>query len=164
MKYKLATFTKFIIVRHPFERLLSAYRNKVEGPKRTRYQGSPFRYVKKYRSNATQTDITWPEFVTYLINGGYVRNNHWRPYGTRCHLCAIDYDIIAKYETLVKDSEEFLRRVGAPESLHYPEYHPSSTKDILESYMKKLTKEQIDRLYHTYKQDFILFQYTYNTQ
>ncbi|XP_042224695.1 carbohydrate sulfotransferase 11-like isoform X2 [Homarus americanus] len=161
---KVANYTKFLVVRHPFQRLFSAYKDKIQPPNPERDVISVLSYVQKHRFNATRKDIQWQEFVSYIIDGGYRENQHWRPYVMQCYLCDIQYDIIAKYETLFEDSEEILRRIGAPESLHFPDYYPSSTQTELMSYMGKLTQEQTDRLYQIYQQDFELFQYTHNTE
>ncbi|XP_042230116.1 carbohydrate sulfotransferase 11-like isoform X2 [Homarus americanus] len=162
LKHKVSSYTKFLVVRHPFERLLSAYRDKILVPDNKSFQKGVLSFVKRHRSNATINDIQWSDFVTYLIEGGYRLNIHWMPYPKLTYLCTIDYDFIAKYETLVQDSNEILRRIGAPESLHFPGSQSSNTKSLLDSYMKMLTKEQIKRLYTIYKTDFTFFQYTYN--
>ncbi|XP_042208731.1 carbohydrate sulfotransferase 11-like isoform X1 [Homarus americanus] len=162
LRQKLSTYTKYLIVRHPFERLLSAYKNKIKGPQKKFQQKTVYNYAKKIRPNVKRSDIQWTEFVDYLNNGGDRKNRHWNVFARHCYLCSIEYDIVGKYETLGVDSEHFLRRVRAPEWLHFPEYHPTKTSSELQKYMRNLTKMQIDRLYRTYEKDFRLFQYTYN--
>ena len=73
----LKTFDKFVWVRHPFERILSAFQNKLEHPFTDKFQ---IRYgrqiVKKFRPNASEdslergNDVSITEFIKYLIKTG----------------------------------------------------------------------------------------------
>lgn len=164
----LQTFTKFLFVRHPFERLLSAYRNKLE----QHYQSSKYfqsrvgrHIIKHYRQNASNEslmrgdDVTFKEFAAYVIGQEGVLNEHWRPVYDLCHPCSISYDIIGKYETLDQDSEFILKQVGEI-GISFPRGPKlSSTTSNLQKYFGTLQHDVIRKLYSIYFMDFKLFGY-----
>lgn len=168
-----------MFVRHPVERLISAYRNKLV-VNSTSAADFKKRYgvniLKKYRkgeaahNNISKTGhgVTFAEFVSYLIDKRHDNqeslNEHWAPYVDLCHPCAIKYDIIGKYETLEEDAEFVLRKIGAPPRLHFPPLVASKTSSLVDAHMDTLTPDLRKRLYDTYQLDFKLFEYDYVNQ
>ncbi|XP_068216698.1 carbohydrate sulfotransferase 11-like [Palaemon carinicauda] len=164
LKTKLQTYTKLMVVRHPFHRLASAYRDKIKGDIGMAFaQKEVLPYVKKRRYGANLTNIEWTEFVDFLTFGkGQTSEDHWRSYTSLCHPCAINYDVVAKFETLEEDSERFLRLINAPEDLHFPNTSRTARRidsTLWEDYQKQLTKRQVDALYKAYQKDFQMFEY-----
>ena len=60
--------------------------------------------IKNYREiqpNDTKFEEvpTFEEFVQYLVNTPtHLFDRHWEPTVYRCHVCLVDYNLIAKYE------------------------------------------------------------------
>ena len=87
------TALSFSIVRHPFERLVSAYENKLVGPS---VMGTWFRN--------NYGEPTFEKFARMIIQNSegcqqnFCRslNEHWRPYLEACSYCDIDYTFITK--------------------------------------------------------------------
>uniref|UniRef100_A0A3Q2YHY7 Carbohydrate sulfotransferase n=1 Tax=Hippocampus comes TaxID=109280 RepID=A0A3Q2YHY7_HIPCM len=84
IRYRLQHYFKFMFVREPMERLLSAYRNKFgEIESYQRKYGAEI--VKRYRksrggkgSRVAGDDVTFAEFVRYLLDEDVERmNEHW---------------------------------------------------------------------------------------
>ena len=165
---KTENYKKLIVVRHPLERLISAYlakiyEEKVDYPKAP-YQAEVLPFVKKHRKNAKNTDITFEEFMLFVTNSSKGRNNeHWKPYDSLCHPCDMQYDIIGKLETIEEDSERFLRMIGAPEQLHYPYRKKRVQTPVYESYKKNVTSEIKIGLLKYYGVDFDMFGYEFPT-
>lgn len=137
--------TRLIVVRHPFERLLSAYRNKLEDnrPSAKYFQARIGRYIiKKYRTNPsnfslnTGSDVTFREFIQYLISEALASTNdedineHWRPIYKMCLPCTIDYNFIVKYEHLIEDAEMLLDLIKAT-NIDFPMTRVSRTNKKL---------------------------------
>ncbi|KAK2587762.1 hypothetical protein KPH14_003870 [Odynerus spinipes] len=170
---KLATYDKLIVVRHPFERLLSAYRNKLEAKheKSSRYFQTRFgkKIIKKYRANATQEslqngdDVTFREFVEFVTDDSEngTRNEHWRPIYELCQPCIVNYNLVSKYETLVEDATEVLERMNVS-SINFPSKPPSGepTSKKLDRYYSTLSYKQLRKLEDLYKLDMKLFDYS----
>ncbi|KAM0728438.1 Carbohydrate sulfotransferase 11 [Formica fusca] len=170
---KLATYDKLIVVRHPLERLLSAYRNKFETKheKSAKYFQSRFgkKIIKKYRSNATEDslkngdDVTFREFVDFVTDDSEngTRNEHWRPIYELCQPCIVNYNLISKYESLVEDATEVLERIGIT-SMNFPAKPSSSepTSRKLDRYYSTLSYKQLRKLADLYKLDLRLFDYS----
>ncbi|XP_068247597.1 carbohydrate sulfotransferase 11-like [Palaemon carinicauda] len=169
LRKKLLTYTKLIVVRNPYERLISAFRNKFEGTGKDHYKKNyAYHIMKTYRKNLSYSEIplsgdglTFPEFVAYIINlpSGYF-DEHWKSYADSCYPCAIQYDVIAKYETMAEDSKRFLKLINAPSDLHFPKYTPSNTSKIIDAYMATLSTDQRKILYSVYEKDFKMFEYS----
>ncbi|CAL4102190.1 unnamed protein product [Meganyctiphanes norvegica] len=165
--YVMKTYKKFMIVRNPIERLVSAYRNKFEHS----YNESIFwkmsiNIMQHYRKwtdvpiNATL--VTFKEFVQFLIDSvtqGEDLNEHWKSYEGLCHPCAIQYDYIGRYESLSEDSNQILRELKVPSNLQFPEFRPKNTLTLVQQYLDTLHPQQRKELYRIYKRDYLLFKY-----
>ncbi|XP_066468902.1 carbohydrate sulfotransferase 9-like [Tiliqua scincoides] len=163
----LNSYTKVMFTRHPLERLVSAYRDKLLHSE-PYYSGTVANEIRHlFRRNKTSTEkVTFQEFVSFVVS----RQNkytdiHWKPQFALCDPCNIHYDILGKYETLEQDAERVLRQIGAPGGLHYPNIKTHSSEkrtnsNITWTYLRKLNRGQMQKLKERYQMDFSLFNYS----
>ncbi|XP_076357526.1 carbohydrate sulfotransferase 11 [Tachypleus tridentatus] len=170
----LKTYLKFLFVRHPYERLLSAYRNKFEN-RYSDYFTSRFgrKIIQRYRTNASQVslkkghDVTFEEFVQYISELDPVQkstfNEHWRPIFDLCLPCSLNYKVIGKYETLKDDSDYVLWKAGLLQKIDFPQreqsYKMEPTAVLLKKYFNQISQDVKDKLYTIYQADFTIFGY-----
>jgi hypothetical protein len=132
----------FLFVREPFERLLSAYRNKMEEGKNTYYKLLGDQIVKRFRTQRpnkklvnfvvnyiftifitcsnlflkeTSSGPTFKEFLQFLVQhyqSGGRFDEHWSPIAQFCTPCSINFTLIAKMETFQRDTEYIIRQAG----------------------------------------------------
>nr|XP_027235958.1 carbohydrate sulfotransferase 11-like [Penaeus vannamei] len=169
---------RVIIVRHPFARILSAYRDKMTSrkprPLKFKFKELQAQIRKTYRSRHSANKSrfpTFPEFIQYVIDStgnltsydDWKENvNCWLPYWVRCTVCSLDYNIIIKLETMEED-KRFLATLSRLNELKgkdtWMHLNTVSSSDLATEYYKELTRHQIVQLYERYEPDFKLFQY-----
>ena len=168
------TFFKFLFVRHPFYRILSAYRNKFINPN-TQFElqyGRPI--VRKYRkprvplNPVTGKDVTFQEFVRYLIDKEtHVQkmNEHWMPMYELCQPCYMNYNFVGSFENLALDTSALLARLRAPGKIAFPRkqsfYGTSMDRDTVNKFYSNVTTEEYKSLYGRYMNDFKCFSYKF---
>ena len=184
-KYKTAkymnkiskTHFNFVTVRHPFERILSAYRDKFflngnakyEHEKVERwYKNHGEAILKKYRKEEPREKKylkapTFREFVEYLVELPLAKfDDHWKPMYMQCLPCHIQYHVIARLESLERDSAYILQSIGVTSRL--PVSHTTqgnSSNNLVTSYYSQIDSNLLDKLYSLYKYDFLLFNFTH---
>ncbi|KAM3619603.1 uncharacterized protein V6R79_010738 [Siganus canaliculatus] len=168
IRYRLKHYFKFMFVREPMERLLSAYRNKF-GEIQSYQKKYGVEIIRRYRkgrakdSSVTGDDVTFAEFVRYLLDEDVERmNEHWMPMYNLCQPCAVNYDFIGSHENLENDAEFVLQRIGAPPSVHFPErqtWYKPVTSETLHYYLCSLPQKLLRELLPKYILDFSLFTY-----
>ncbi|XP_072554227.1 carbohydrate sulfotransferase 8 [Paramormyrops kingsleyae] len=172
--HRLRTYTKVLFVREPFERLVSAFRDKFENPN-TYYHpvfGKPI--ISRYRANASQAalrtgaGVTFKEFMQYLldVHRPVGMDIHWEHVGQLCSPCLLDYDFIGKFETIEEDANFLLRRTGAAHNLTFPSFkdrnpHAERTSArITHHYFAQLDASERQRAYDFYYMDYLMFNYS----
>ena len=164
----LETYFKFMFVRQPLERLLSAFINKlyyVRDPMYRKIWGK--KILKLYRPNATQEaidngdDIAFDEFAQFVLRDQY-RDPHWADYQRRCHPCAIDYDFIGHFENLQDELPHLYEAAGIEDAPQVKkEYITANTTSKVRSYYSQLPKSRIQRLAEMYRPDYEMFRYPF---
>ncbi|KAI5643558.1 sulfotransferase family domain-containing protein [Phthorimaea operculella] len=182
--YMIENYHKMLIVRNPFERILSAFRNKLEGD--TLLEGNNQsakifqdnigrKIIKAFRQNPSNeslklgNDVTFKEFALFLTNKtskeiplDLVKNEHWQPITSLCHPCLINYTLVGKYETLLDDSLLALHTINAP-YIQFPHLaHTSGTAKKLHHYFSQLELPLIRKLFILYEHDYRMFKYDLN--
>ena len=146
-----------MVVRHPFERILSAYRDKLEDLSRDIEAREGYYYtmygkhiVAEYRDKTDKNltgviEPTWREFVTYLLNTPVTKfDEHWMPIWMLCSPCIIRfsqsncilnnevwfwrYDAISKMETFSEETQYVLQQAGLEDVLSVEWKHRTGEK------------------------------------
>ncbi|CAL8126402.1 unnamed protein product [Orchesella dallaii] len=177
-----------VVVRHPFKRLLSAYRDKIERVKGRLY------YYKKYSTkiiarfrkselgaverSSKDRDYslkvpTFQEFVHYVLSTDPRKlDEHWRPIFLDCNPCHRTFDFILKVETLDDDKQKVLHSLRLSQS--DPQYkevedvwirwnNPSGGNEPKKNesfYYSQLSLRDMEKLYDLYEPDFRIFDYS----
>ena len=167
-EYMLKNYFKFLIVRDPFERLVSAYRNKLQKKANTYFHRIlAKKIVKKYRFNydkkvETGDDVTFLEYSRYLIDTEPWRvNEHWMTYERLCRPCEVNYDFIGSIETIDRDVSHVMKQVQANETKYYMIRMKGQplvkTKYSTAAFLKELPRSYFEQLLAIFKRDHELF-------
>lgn len=167
---------KMLFVRDPFERLLTTYQNKFQA-RYSKYFHETFgrRIVQRYRKNATRqalkdgSDVRFGEFVRFVLDseqealGDGLLNEHWERYYRQCQPCALQYDFVGKFETLVQDTQEALKRARVLDRLKAPYVADTfrNSAAVLKASFKEVGAADLKRLWKMYYPDYNLFSYPY---
>ena len=167
----------FSFVRHPFERLVSAYKEKVvetsvldeKAQKDRLKEFAFFKANPKYRE-WYEKDHSFPSFIDLVLNE-YAQskhlkfntiNGHWAPMSMKCYYCDVTYDVIGRMETF-SDDLKYIIKINKLENILLDDKKTRTTggspKHDALKYFSKLRKEKVFSLYEMYKMDFELFGY-----
>ena len=162
---RMKTYFKFLFVREPLHRLLSAYKDKFISGDRGCSRAARNQIVKAYRPqdykpNYEDINVTFAEFIQYFSND-VPRNPHWRQYEKLCHPCVINYDFIGHFETLEDDAPLLFKMAGIDDRVSFPPIHKSTGTDEVLEYYSQVPSRYIKRLGELYRRDFEMFDYDY---
>ncbi|KAI3376542.1 hypothetical protein L3Q82_016992 [Scortum barcoo] len=176
IKAKLKHYTKFLFVRHPFIRLISAYRDKFQKNNEFYYHNFARDILRLYGNQphpphsvndafAAGIRMSFNNFIQYLLDPRTERRApfepHWRQMHRLCHPCHIPYDFVGHQETLQEDADHLLKLVGLDDDIKFPPTYEKETSDgFMEDFFKDVPLEDRRKLYKLYREDFRLFGYT----
>ncbi|CAH3041427.1 unnamed protein product [Porites lobata] len=168
IKVRLKSYFKFLFVREPLERLLSAYNNKLVNNKWPWgiIQSYKTKILERYKqdepsSNSFDQGLTFRKFIYYVSDVGFDANAHWRSYGPICHPCDIKYDFIGHFEDMPEEAPYILRQTGMDRAVTFPPFLThNTTSQLLKSYAP-IPKEKIAQLGKAFEEDFEMFNYDF---
>ncbi|CAM1323930.1 Uncharacterised protein g8523 [Pycnogonum litorale] len=168
-------YFKVMFVRHPFERIVSAYNDKFSicgrpdpSKRLNMHYCSLVRNMKDNRMsikrNATgNSTLEFDEFIEYIISTNpNMFDIHWRRYKDHCDPCRLRYDLIGKMDTMTDDRRYMYHqsKIQAIKDIDKRANNLRSSRKVHE-YFSQLTKRQVIQLYVLYKPDFDYFDYSF---
>ena len=127
-----------------------------------------FRRNAQFESLQRGHDVTFPEFIKYVLNAESIEHGHvdrhWTSYTNLCHPCSIDYDFIGKYELFGQDMQEVMSVTGLDKIVSFPKSThrkgQPQTKSALKQYTSTISEQDTKDVCEKFKMDFLLFNYT----
>ncbi|XP_072019163.1 carbohydrate sulfotransferase 11-like [Amphiura filiformis] len=164
--YRLKNYFSVIFVRHPYSRLLSAFRAKLVKLPNDFYVKKARQIIKKIRrvNNLPKDqvpDLRFEEFVQFVANE-VSDDEHWCPIYPEVKPCYEYYDFVGHIETLSDDMEYLFHLLGIGDIAEYPgssQAASSSDTATLKEYFSKISQTTLDKLNSKYKNDFKVFGY-----
>jgi hypothetical protein len=170
------SYYKFLAVRHPFDRLVSAYRDKfITGTYFPKMFHGLFRKVYKDQVPYDQYGVmrpTFSQFLGLIVRFYYLGFNdrHWQSYYDLCHPCDVHYDDVIKLETLGNDLHlvtERYSRSAADVTQVFPTLNHNRTSDTdklseTSELFSHVHPAIIKQLMDIYEKDFVLFGYSWS--
>ncbi|KAM6908923.1 carbohydrate sulfotransferase 12-like [Xenentodon cancila] len=176
-KERLKKYTKFLFVRNPFVRLISAYRDKFQYKVENEYFYQNFaRVMMRLYGNHSDPPETMGEahalgmlpsfynFIQYLLDPQTEKDKpfdiHWRQMYRLCHPCLVQYDFIGHQETLQEDAQELLKIFRLENKIKFPPSNENvTTPDSFVDWFRTVPLNDRRKLYQLYEGDFKLFGY-----
>ena len=176
----LLNYRKFMVIRDPFERILSAYKSKFlpfknfSVPLFSELSRKIIQHYRSSKSLSKQIYPTFEEFVKFVIDESksikiqshYSEPRHWLPQNELCYPCDIDYDFILKMDEILNIESDFiLDALGVPFNIRYPKkdsfqnYYHTTQANVTEmkQYFSQVNPKHLNALYHYYEKDYKIF-------
>ncbi|XP_041378343.1 carbohydrate sulfotransferase 8-like [Gigantopelta aegis] len=109
---------KIVFTREPYSRLLAAYVDKFLSPNPF-FWGTGKIIINRFRHDASKRslecghDVSFQEYVKYVLDVEHVYDPHFIPMHRHCAFCKQRYDIIGKMETFQDDVSFIIHLVNA---------------------------------------------------
>ncbi|KAK2531937.1 hypothetical protein Q9233_005597 [Columba guinea] len=137
----LASYTKVLFIRDPFQRLISAF-----------MQG-------------TGSSPSFSSFVQDVVDSGpHNASTTWRPLVSLCQPCLIQYDYVVAFGFLRQELGHLLRRAGLPADSLLPEFTDTQVQWtyswLSEQMFSELSLQQKKQLSHFYCWDLSAFPFS----
>ncbi|XP_068725625.1 carbohydrate sulfotransferase 11-like isoform X2 [Montipora capricornis] len=164
VELRLQTYFKFLFVRDPLERLLSAYEDKFGAHRPTWFYSQTFyrKMVDYFRSTVDRISgnkLTFRKFIHFISTIGFNADRHWASYYNLCHPCDIPFDFIGHFNDMQEEAPYVLRRTGMDKVVTFPPFitHNTSTKII--GNFATIPKVEIFQLVKRFEKDYEMFNY-----
>lgn len=147
------SYFKFMFVRDPFSRLLSAYLDKINPG----FDRKSYAFVGQ-ASGRKSSELSFADFVTFIEQGGLFRNIHWAPQVDLCPFPLNQLDLVGKIETIDHDLEIVGREVFGVAQIPKQQRETRRTQSserVSHFYDDKLA----ERVARIYRRDFDAFGY-----
>jgi len=139
----------FTFVRNPYARVLSAYLDKIAaaGP-------GNYAYVTAALGKTDISQVTFPDFIAFLEEGGLFSNVHWAP---QTSILPIDTKYIAfvgKVENLQSDLPRLINRIPGLLPFNAVFTHEQGRRNSDAQISEYYDAELAARVYRLYREDF----------
>ena len=145
---EFSQYTKFMFVRDPLERLISAYRDQRPG--------------HWFHSGGSKS-LSFQAYLLFVLNipADMTGNRHVASYARMCNPCGVKYDYIGVLDNFDSDMRKILDLVGADKNV-VPQrnqfYRKERTRsEIVQTYIKGVPKALIEKFYVKYYWDYFIF-------
>lgn len=170
-KRRLVEYYKYVFVRNPMERIVSAYRNKIAKPLNLSLVHSKFEEAYKVKVMKTLKPMeynkwlkgnkkvamypTFSEFIQYLNMENLKKiNEHFQPIIHLCHPCAINYNFYGNFKLLPGDADTLVKQFNLNSSYYdnksYISHKLYNTSDLVPKYFSELTATQKESLFYLF--------------
>ncbi len=177
----LKTYGKYIIVRHPLQRILSGYLDKLSGPL-LRKEIKPYNYfqhlkhdiLKKYKeedysfwieNKNSELKVTFEDYILWLSKEKVsLLNEHFSPQFHNSQPCRVRYHFYGNFDQFETDFTMILERFGIDNlllNLLRPSEHDNSTQHKIDLFWSPLSLELKHKLFWKYKIDFDFYHALY---
>lgn len=166
--HKINSYWKFIILRNPLERLVSAFRDKLEGPftekghwffepmkrsvMRRYYPKKLQQWIKSKRSFNISLDFqTYIRWIVDIPN--YQLNEHFAPTSYISHPCKIQYHFYGNFKHISSEMHLVMNKFNIPDKYFYDKnyYKPGKeTASYLQEYYANVSTELKAALFHDF--------------
>jgi len=174
---KLTSYFKFVMTRNPLERILSAYRNKLENhpidPKVTGvFDPAKIEMIRTYRpevysqweesGRTIKVFPTFNEFIRYLGSHSYYElDPHFRPLMYVCHPCVFQYDFYANLKLMPEEFDRLFKKFNIPNNSfrNQPGHH--DTASLMPRYYATLSEEEKKMVYKFIHEELEFYYHIY---
>ena len=173
IKYRLNNYYKFLVVRDPLERLVSAYLDKFGNKdeefltiygKRANIMRSTGRMTHNSPLNSSVSFSNLVDIIIEQNHYGLLLNQHWDTYENLCETCKIKYDYVAKFETYRSDFQHLLKRIchGSKCDTYATEKNEAKTAfNDINNFYAQLSANQLAAIREIYHRDMNTFGYKF---
>lgn len=162
---------KYAFVRNPYDRILSAYLNKVEpytNGQRNSDQDNTYFYtvfleIDKYRSEKLQGKpcVDFYCFLHWLahVDDFHTSNEHWKPQADLLNIDKINFDFIGKFENITHDAPALLKKMNC--DIDFPsqkdvKFAPTKASEKKAKYYSEEEEKLVNKIF---LKDFLAFSY-----
>ena len=175
----LKEYTKFMVAREPFKRVVSAYEDKflpIQGYSTPLYHYLAQKIIKYYRSSSSNLQQRFPTFEEFLafvtdsekcfkdIKLQYSEKRHWIPQIDLCYPCNITYDYVMHLDKMDEEAKFMFIKVAIsgnvallPSGLVRANTSAHKYNEKVKNYFKNVDVKLRTALYHYYEKDYNVF-------